>query len=176
MHACMHACVHACIHACLHAWYAQGDRSVQRVVQEWNRITLSNQAPKVEALMRDVTRALQTGGGEPAFADVYRLAEEASKKVTILSQIGRADGLQVCHADTLVACCLLDTEGVLTGFERRCEVSWDDKYSGRPLFEAAEASAVCTLWAEDEVQKVELQQQSFRVLQAAIPPQDSGLR
>jgi hypothetical protein len=142
---------------------------VQHVLQ-WNADTLKAMGKKLASLDAEVRKSLSGGDGAGGLtASQYGSAAEAvskaEKRVKVMSSITRSFGRQVCHADTLVAACLLDGGGHVARFEQKSMVRHDS--NSKPIFTHDETSSIATLVASDGVQRQQLEANSLAVMLAA---------
>lgn len=141
------------------------ESDIVQVVHAWNAEVMRGFAPKVEGIMRDIAATTST---EPDFQKLQVVLEVADKKVAIMNSIAQCDGLQVCHADTLVAATLIDASGILATYERRCRVGRTANMTKpAPVYEESDGSTVCILAAEGEA-RAKLETESIAVLVTSV--------
>ena len=139
--------------------------SVLQHVLHWNAVTLKTMGKKLGAVAADTAAALEGDGavlGPTHYGAVEAVVEKADKKVQVMLAIARCQGRQVCHADTLVATCLMDDAGALAAFMRRCHPGHDAKF--KPTFTADPSSNVAALLAEPGLAREDLFQKSVAIL------------
>ena len=83
----------------------------------------------------------------------------------LASDLFPSGGVQVCHADTLVAALLLDANNELMPYTKKCRASHDAQLKPKPLFEDCEESRLAVFVAL-EAGSQELEAASIRVLAA----------
>ena len=157
-------------------WAAlERDRSLIASIHAWNGSTIRRQAPKIEGIAREMSELLahadQSGAGTP-FAAFGQKASEIDKKVKMLLSITKCDGLQVCHADTVVIAALLDESGEIARYERRCATNLDPSLGrAEPDLSsqaAAGSSNVSALVASEGDERKRLERATYRVLVDAL--------
>merc|ERR1712060_445049 len=123
---------------------------LQHVLQ-WNADVLESMGKKLATVGADTAGTLGgsvchgAGLGAGQYAAVEAVVEKADKRVQVMLSIARCHGRQVCHADTLVAACLMDDMGTLTSFVCPCRLGHDARF--KPTFDADQHSSVAALLA-----------------------------
>ncbi len=117
------------------------------------------------AVAVEIERALAEAGGRLELAAGGGV-DKADKKVKIMESIARCEGRQLCHADTLVAACLLDAKSELVPYARPVKLGFDAKF--KPTFEEDASSRVWSLLAPEGAQREALHNLSIGVLLAAV--------
>ena len=156
---------------------------MQHVLQ-WNADTLTAFGKKLASMGNEVGEALSGsgGGGEGSggagelgakqYGEVEGIVEKADKKVQVMLSIARCQGRQVCHADTLVVACLMDDDGKLTRFTKRCTPGHDAKF--KPTFVPEASSSVAALMAEAGDERAELFKASTDIVVQGLTASKAG--
>ena len=149
-------------HRCPQVWAAlQGDAPLMQHILEWNQSTLIRCSQK----LAQFGAAIEASVGH--LDEVERVAERAEKNVAIMLSIARTKGLQVCHADTLIAAHLLAGHGEFAKFELRCRAGHDSKL--KSTCEQDDSSSVVALIASPSGEaRAELAKISFAILTNAL--------
>ena len=145
-----------------------------RHIQLWNASIVREMGGKIAKYPSDIDKALgpaPAAGSPPvtltddSYGKLEGDTEKLDKRVKILLSITQCRGRQVCHADTLVATCLLD-DPRLAAYERPCKLAVDTKF--KPTMEALPGSNVYGLIAEAGEPRAALNASSLEVLATAF--------
>uniref|UniRef100_A0A7S0LH34 Uncharacterized protein n=1 Tax=Coccolithus braarudii TaxID=221442 RepID=A0A7S0LH34_9EUKA len=150
-----------------HLWAAiHADEPLMRLMQAWNTAIMRSHAEKVRLMAVEVAEKAASADQNDAefpFSELAPSAERAEKRMAVIKSILGNSGLQICHADTLLAAALLDGDGLLEKYTRR--VSCECDKSGKPTFKLEEGSHVAALVSQaDSEGRAELIAASFNVL------------
>lgn len=154
--------------ACASLWagFERHAGLVQHIMQ-WNANTLRAMSLKLAGVQGQVETALgpiSTDELQPGqYEALLPSVESAEKKLAVMRSIVVSHGKQLCHADTLVAACLLDAEGGrLREFARPIKQAFDGKW--KPTYEEDASSNVFALIACAGEERATLMAESLRVM------------
>ena len=142
-------------------WRAiDADAGLARHIAVWNADIVESMNAKVARLSADIVDTLgsREAPGAAEYGAIAPLAAAADKKLAVIRSISSCLGRQVCHADTLVAACLLDDEGELGRYTVRCTAG----------LEPDAASSLCALLAPAGPEREALASRSLALLEAAL--------
>jgi hypothetical protein len=139
---------------------------LQHVLQ-WNADTMRAMSNKLTTLEAETAQALSSANGinVEQYMAAGEVVSKAEKRIKVMNSIAKCCGRQLCHADTLVAACLLDGTPDLAQFIQRSKVDHDQACN--PIFIADESSTVGALLADEGGARQQLETLSFAVLVAA---------
>ena len=141
------------------------DGGLIRLVTAWNQHTVVAIAAKVGQLKREVDAILQSKDVDARFDAIAACVSRHEKRLAIMASIADTHGRQMPLADPLVSALLLDDDGRLTPYVRRCRAGHDAK--GRPTTQPDEASSVAAVVASGREEAAALCRATLEVLAAA---------
>ena len=101
-----------------------------------------------------------------AFPRLVELAKKAEKKLAVLRDVALHEGMQLPLADPLVSAVLLDSDGTLTPFLRRCTASMNEH--GLASVTPDERGAIVWLMSDGEASRRDLVDRVHRILFRAL--------
>ena len=116
-------------------------------------------------LKREVDAILQSKDVDARFDAIAACVSRHEKRLAIMASIADTHGRQMPLADPLVSALLLDDDGRLTPYVRRCRAGHDAK--GRPTTQPDEASSVAAVVASGREEAAALCRATLEVLAAA---------
>jgi len=121
------------------------DAGVVNMVTAWNEHSVLAIADKVGGLKQEISEILSRPAAEDKFSAIGTCVSRHEKRLAIMASIAATRGQQMPLADPLVSALLLDDEGRLAPFVRRCRAGHDTK--GKPTTTADESSSVAAVVA-----------------------------
>ena len=147
--------------------------NLTRHVRLWNAQTLRSFSSKlaqlnatIETVFGKTMDSATPVVTEDQFRSVAAALKGTDKKFAILTSIGLSAGRQLCHADTMVAACLVDELGALEKFTRRCKPAYDA--SCALTYPPDKLATTAVLIAETPEDRAELTNASIAVLATAL--------
>ena len=141
------------------------DAGVINLVTAWNEHSVLAIADKVSELKREIGEILGRATTEDKFDAIGTCVSRHEKRLAIMASIADTHGRQMPLADPLVSALLLDDDGRLTPYVRRCRAGHDAK--GRPTTQPDEASSVAAVVASGREEAAALCRATLEVLAAA---------
>ncbi len=149
------------------------DAGVVNLVTAWSEHSVLAIADKVGQLKQEIGEILSRPATSPEerFGRIGTCVSRHEKRLAIMASIASTGGQQMPLADPLVTALLLDDEGRLAPFVRRCRAGHDTK--GKPTAVADESSTVAAVAAHGAAEAELLYRATLEVIAAALREGDA---